>query len=111
MKNIYSSAVWFVLFSLSLYHQVTIIMEFCRVVLTCESVDKILRCDHSNKTSLTLGFLSNDDGDVNENGKKAIDLGPLHLSPVDKAGARFSKAPIINGPVKLLLSTCKIEVS
>ena len=25
-------------------------------------------------------------------------------------GARFSKAPIINGPVKLLLFTCKIEV-
>ena len=26
-------------------------------------------------------------------------------------GARFSKVPIINGPVKLLLFTCKIEVS
>ena len=25
--------------------------------------------------------------------------------------ARFSKAPVINGPVKLLLFTCKIEVS
>ena len=27
------------------------------------------------------------------------------------AGARFSKVPIINGPVKLLLFTCKVEVS
>ena len=27
------------------------------------------------------------------------------------AGARFSKAPVIKGPVKLLLFTCKIEVS
>ena len=26
-------------------------------------------------------------------------------------GARFSKVPIINGPVKLLLFTCKIEVT
>ena len=26
-------------------------------------------------------------------------------------GARFSKVPIINGPVKLLWFTCKIEVS
>ena len=26
-------------------------------------------------------------------------------------GARFSKVPIINGPVKLLLFTCKVEVS
>ena len=28
-----------------------------------------------------------------------------------RAGARFSKVPIINGPVKLLLFSCKIEVS
>ena len=27
------------------------------------------------------------------------------------SGARFSKAQVINGPVKLLLFTCKIEVS
>ena len=27
------------------------------------------------------------------------------------AGARFSKVSIINGPVKLLLFSCKIEVS
>ena len=26
-------------------------------------------------------------------------------------GARFSKVPIINGPVKLLLFTCKVKVS
>ena len=26
-------------------------------------------------------------------------------------GARFSKVPIISGPVKLLLCTCKVEVS
>ena len=28
-----------------------------------------------------------------------------------RPGARFSKVPIINGPVKLLLFTCKVEVS
>ena len=32
-------------------------------------------------------------------------------TPVFRPGARFSKAPIINRPVKLLLFTCKIEVS
>ena len=32
-------------------------------------------------------------------------------TPVFRPGARFSKAPVINGPVKLLLFTCKIEVS
>ena len=30
------------------------IMETCSVVLTFESVDKILRCDHSNETSLAV---------------------------------------------------------
>ena len=29
-------------------------METCNVVLTFESVDEILWCDHSNKTSLTV---------------------------------------------------------
>ena len=33
------------------------------------------------------------------------------FTPVFRPGARFSKAPVINGPVKLLLFTCKIEVS
>ena len=33
------------------------------------------------------------------------------VSPVFRPRARFSKAPVINGPVKLLLFTCKIEVS
>ena len=38
-------------------------METCSVVLTFESVDEILWCDHSNKTSLAvllhgyIGFL------------------------------------------------------
>ena len=30
---------------------------------------------------------------------------------INRPGARFSKVPIINGPLKLLLFTCKIEVS
>ena len=30
------------------------LMEFCNVTLTFDSVDKILRCDHSNETSLTV---------------------------------------------------------
>ena len=30
---------------------------------------------------------------------------------VSRPGARFSKVPKIDGPVKLLLFTCKIEVS
>ena len=30
--------------------------------------------------------------------------------PILRPGTRFSKAPITNGPVKLLLFTCKIEV-
>ena len=38
-------------------------------------------------------------------------LGTGLLSRVRRPGARFSKVPIINGPVKLLLFTCKIEVS
>ena len=29
-------------------------METCHVVLTFESVDEILRCDHSNETSLLV---------------------------------------------------------
>ena len=29
-------------------------METCSVVLTFESADKILRCDHSNETSLAV---------------------------------------------------------
>ena len=29
-------------------------METCSVVLTCESVDEILWCDHSNETSLAV---------------------------------------------------------
>ena len=29
-------------------------METCNVVLTFESVDEILWCDHSNETSLTV---------------------------------------------------------
>ena len=29
-------------------------METCNVVLTFESVDKILECDHSNETSLAV---------------------------------------------------------
>ena len=32
-------------------------------------------------------------------------------TPVFRPGARFSKDPIINGPVKLLFFACKIEVS
>ena len=35
----------------------------------------------------------------------------LKILPRPYPGARFSKAPVINGPVKLLLFTCKIEVS
>ena len=30
---------------------------------------------------------------------------------IGTVGARFSKVPIIKGPVKLMLFTCKIEVS
>ena len=30
------------------------LMEFCNVTLTFDSVDKILRCDHSSETSLTV---------------------------------------------------------
>ena len=35
----------------------------------------------------------------------------LKSIPVFRPGARFSKAPIINGPIKLLLFTWKMEVS
>ena len=40
-------------------------------------------------------------------------LSPLGAQNEDigAAGARFSKVPIIKGPVKLMLFTCKIEVS
>ena len=34
--------------------RVNIIMETCSVVLTCESVDEILWCGHSNQTSLAV---------------------------------------------------------
>ena len=45
-----------------------------------------------NKTNVCLimfdgnsvGSLRSDDGDGNENGKKAIDLAPLHITPVDR---------------------------
>ena len=30
------------------------LMEICKVTLTFQSVDKILRCDHSNESSLPL---------------------------------------------------------
>ena len=30
------------------------LMEFCKVALTFESVDEILRCDHSNESSLPV---------------------------------------------------------
>ena len=30
------------------------LMEFCKVTLTFESVDEILRCDHSNESSLLV---------------------------------------------------------
>ena len=30
------------------------LMEFCKVTLTFESADEILRCDHSNESSLLV---------------------------------------------------------
>ena len=54
-------------------------------------------------------------------GKKLANSWPAHVSPVtipettagriSAPGARFSKVPIINGPVKLSPFTLKIEVS
>ena len=45
-------------------------------------------------------------------GMNATPANIKHLSGPEKLpGARFSKVPIINGSVKLLLFTCKIEVS
>ena len=48
-----------------------------------------------------------------------ISISSVQTPPLEKKekrsgrepGARFSKVPIINGPVKLLLFACKIEVS
>ena len=36
------------------YFPVMIFIMLCKVVLTFESVDEILKCDYSNKTSLTV---------------------------------------------------------
>ena len=42
--------------------------------------------------------------------QQVLEMKQLHIGKTDGPGARFSKAPIINGPVKLLLFKWKIEV-
>ena len=42
----------------------------------------------------------------------SVPFSSFYLKALERAkGARFSKVPIINGPAKLLLFTCKIEGS
>ena len=43
----------------------------------------------------SMGSLRSDDGDGNENGKKAIDLAPLHMIPVDRAGPVSEISPYL----------------
>ena len=57
-NDIYSPVTWFpFVFKCSLELSfLESIMETCSVVLTFESVDEILWCDHSNETSLAVNL-------------------------------------------------------